>query len=84
MDKQVAVREGGEKGLDFIGRIQEQTLKASNEYAKIVSDFQKSECMEIYEIIKTSDDEEKINRVYKLLEELNRIIEKAIEKIMSF
>ena len=41
MDKQVAVREGGGgKGMDSIWRIQEQTLKASNGYIKIVSDFQ--------------------------------------------
>lgn len=38
MDKLVVVKEGGE-GLNSIGRIYEQTVKASNEYAKIVSDF---------------------------------------------
>ncbi len=84
MDKLVAVKEGAEKGMDSIGRIHEQTVKASNEYAKIVSDSQKSERMELYEIIKTSDDEEKINRAYKRLEELDCIMEKAIEKNNEF
>lgn len=39
MDKLVVVKERGGKGLNSIGRIHEQTVKASNEYAKIVSDF---------------------------------------------
>lgn len=59
-------------------------MKASNEYAKIVSDSQKSERMELYEIIKTSDDAEKINGAYKRLEELDCIMEKAIEKNNEF
>lgn len=84
MDKLVAVKEGAEKGMDPIGRIHEQTVKAINEYAKIVSDSQKSERMELYEIIKTSNNEEKINRAYKRLEELDCIMEKAIEKNNEF
>lgn len=84
MDKLLAVKEGAEKGMDSIGRIHEQTVKASNEYAKIVSDSQKSERIELYEIIKTSDDEEKINRAYKRLAELDCIMEKAIEKNNEF
>lgn len=84
MDKLATVKEGAEKGMDSIGRIHVQTVKASNEYAKIVSDSQKSERMELYEIIKTSDDAEKINGAYKRLEELDCIMEKAIEKNNEF
>ncbi|WP_075877801.1 hypothetical protein [Merdibacter massiliensis] len=84
MDKLATVKERAEKGMDSIGRIHVQTVKASNEYAKIVSDSQKSKRMELYEIIKTSDDAEKINGAYKRLEELDCIMEKAIEKITSF
>lgn len=84
MDKLVAVKDGAEKGMDSIGRIHEQTVKASNEYAKIVSESQKFERMELYEIIKTSNDAEKINRAYKRLEELDCIKEKIIEKHNEF
>lgn len=84
MDKLSTVKDGAEKGMDSIGRIHEQTVRAHKEYIKEVADSQKPERLKLYEIINASDDKEKINRAYERLEELDRIQEKMLEKDAEF
>lgn len=84
MDKLNIFKDGLMHGLDSFTLIHKQTLNSCDEYVERISKSQEFERLELYEIIKISEDEIKRKEAFGRLKELDNIREKEIKNHNEF
>ena len=84
MDKLNVLRDNVNHGYDSLNAVHKQTVDASVKYAETVAKGQEQERKELYDIIKNSEDEGKIQWAKVRIVELDRIKEKEIDEHNEF
>ena len=80
MDKLNAVKDTAIHGIDSFTKVHKQIIDSDGDYLEKVANSQKDEKAQLYEIIKTSDDEKKREEAYNRLKELEYIADERIKK----
>ena len=80
MDKLNAMKDPWIKGFDSFTKVHKQIIDSDGDYLEKVANSQKDEKAQLYEIIKTSDDEKRREEAFKRLEKLD---DDANEKIKN-
>lgn len=84
MDKLNVLKENVNHGYDSLKAVHKQTVDSSVSFKEKVDKGQEAERKELYDIIKNSEDEGKIQWAKDLIQELDRIKEKEIDEHNDF
>ena len=84
MDKLNILRDNVNHGYDSLKAVHKQTVDASVKYTEAVAKGQEQERKDLYDIIKNSEDEKKIQWAKERIQELDCIKEKEIDRHNEF
>lgn len=84
MDKLNVLRENVNHGYDSLKAVHKQTTDSAVSFKETVDKGQEAERKELYDIIKTSEDEGKIQWAKDRIQELDRIKEKEVDRHNEF
>ena len=79
MDKLNVLKDNVNHGYDSLKVVHKQTIDSSVSFKETVDKGQEQERKDLYDIIKTSEDEKKIQWAKERIQELDRIKEKEID-----
>lgn len=79
MDKLNVLKDNVNHGYDSLKVVHKQTVDSSVSFKETVDKGQEQERKDLYDIIKTSEDEKKIQWAKERIQELDRIKEKEID-----
>lgn len=84
MDKLNVLRDNVNHGYDSLKAVHKQTTDSAVSFKETVDKGQEAERKELYDIIKTSEDEGKIQWAKERIQELDRIKEKEVNGHIEF